>query len=55
MVLDGMMDRLIDTGKRYIMDMNVENTEVMNISRQSFPVQMMVEQINWRMWNISNL
>ena len=26
------------------MDMNVENTEVMNISRQSFPVQMAIEQ-----------
>jgi hypothetical protein len=24
--------------------MNLENTEVMNISRQSFPVQMMIEQ-----------
>jgi hypothetical protein len=40
MVLEGMMDRLIDTARCYIMDMNVENTEVMNISRQSFPVQM---------------
>jgi len=39
-----MMDRLMDTGRCYIMDINVENTEVMNISRQSFPVQMTIEQ-----------
>jgi hypothetical protein len=32
MVLEGMMDRLMDTGRCYITDMNVENTEVMNIS-----------------------
>jgi hypothetical protein len=44
MVLEGMMDKLMDTGRCYIMDTNVENTEVINISRQSFPVQMMIEQ-----------
>jgi len=55
MVPDDMMNRLIDNGKCYIMDINVENTEVMNISRQSFLVQMMVEQKNRRMQNISNL
>ena len=44
MVLEGMLDRIIDARRCYIMDMNVENTEVMNISRQSFPVQMMIEQ-----------
>jgi hypothetical protein len=33
-VLQGMVDRLIEIGRRYGMEMNVEKTKVMRISRQ---------------------
>jgi len=34
------------------MEMNVEKTKVMGISRQPFPVKIVVDQNNWRMWNL---
>jgi hypothetical protein len=37
MVLQGMTDRLIEIGRRCGMEMNVEKTEVMRISRQPYP------------------
>jgi hypothetical protein len=33
-VLKGMVDRLIEVGRRYGMEINVEKTKVMRISRQ---------------------
>jgi hypothetical protein len=39
-----MMDNLNETGRCYGMDMNVEKTNVMRISRQQFPVKIMVDQ-----------
>jgi hypothetical protein len=33
-VLQGVIDRLIEIGRRYGMEMNVEKTKVMRISRQ---------------------
>jgi hypothetical protein len=33
-VLQGMIDRLIEIGRRYEMEMNVEKTKVMRISKQ---------------------
>jgi hypothetical protein len=36
-VLEGMIDRLIETGRRYEMEMNVEKAKVMRISRQTIP------------------
>jgi hypothetical protein len=35
-----MIDRLTEIGRRYEMEMNVEETEVMKISRQPSPIQM---------------
>jgi isoprenylcysteine carboxyl methyltransferase (ICMT) family protein YpbQ len=35
------------------MDMNVEETKVMRILRQPFPLQIMIDQNKWRMWNTS--
>jgi hypothetical protein len=48
-VLQGMIDRLIEIGICYGMAMKVEKTEVLKISRQPLPVQIMVDQNNWRM------
>jgi len=47
--LQGMIDKLIETGRYYSMEMNVEKTKVMRISRQSSPVTIKIDQNNWRM------
>ena len=45
MVLQGMIDNLIETGRCYGLEMNVEKTKVMRISRQQlFPVKIMIDQ-----------
>jgi hypothetical protein len=43
-VLQGMVDRLIEIGRRYGMEMNVEKTKVMRISRQPAPMKIMIDQ-----------
>ena len=43
-VLQGMIDKLIEIGKCYGMEMNVEKTKVMRISRQPSPVTIMIDQ-----------
>ena len=43
-VLQGMIDKLIETGRYYGMEMNVEKTKVMRISRQLFPVTVTMDQ-----------
>ena len=43
-VLQDMIDKLIEIGRSYGMEMNVEKTKVMRISRQPFPVQIMIDQ-----------
>ena len=43
-VLQGMVDKLIEIGSCYGMEMNVEKTKVMRISRQQFPLKMMRDQ-----------
>jgi hypothetical protein len=43
-VLQDMIDKLIKTGRCYGMEMNVEKTKVMKISRQPFPVKIMIDQ-----------
>jgi len=54
-VLQDMIDKLVEIGRCYGMEMNVEKTKVMRISRQPFPVKIFIDQKNWRMWNILNL
>jgi predicted nucleotidyltransferase len=44
MVLQDMIDKLIEIGRCCGMEMNVENTKVMRISRQPFPVKLMIDQ-----------
>jgi len=54
-VLRGMIDKLIEIGRCYGMEMNVEKTKVMRISRKPSPVTIMIDQNNWRMWNVLNI
>ena len=54
-VLQGMIDKLIDIGRCYGMEMNVEKTKVMRISSQPSPVTIMIYQKQLRMWNILNI
>jgi hypothetical protein len=43
-VLHDVIDKLIETGRCHGVEMNVEKTKVMRISRQPFPVKIMVDQ-----------
>jgi hypothetical protein len=45
-VLHDMIDKLIEIGRCYGMEMNVEKAKVMRISRQQFPVKIMIDQNN---------
>ena len=44
MMLQDMTDKLIEIGRCYGMEMNVDKTKVMRISRQPSPVKIMIEQ-----------
>jgi len=43
-VLQDMIDKLIEIGRCYGMEMNVEKTKAVRISRQPFPVKIMIDQ-----------
>jgi hypothetical protein len=43
-VLYGMIDRLSEIGRCYGMEMNVEKTKVMRISRQPYPIKIVIDQ-----------
>ena len=43
-VLQDMIDKLNEIGRCFEMEMNVEKTKVMRISKQQFPVKIMVDQ-----------
>jgi hypothetical protein len=43
-VLQDIIDKLIEIGRYYGMEMNMENTKVMRISRQPFLVKIMIDQ-----------
>jgi hypothetical protein len=43
-VLQDMIDKLTEIGIFYGMEINVEKTKVMKISRQSLPVKIMIDQ-----------
>jgi hypothetical protein len=44
-----MINELIETCRYYGMEINVETTKVMRISRQPFPIKITMDQKNWRM------
>ena len=43
-MLQGMLDKLIETGRYYGMEINVEKTKVMRISRQPSPITITIDQ-----------
>jgi hypothetical protein len=43
-VLQGMIDRLTEIGRPYGMGMNVEKTKEMRISRQPYPIKVIIDQ-----------
>jgi hypothetical protein len=43
-VLQDMIDKLIEIGRCYGMEVNVKKTKVMRISRQPFPVKIMIDE-----------
>jgi hypothetical protein len=43
-VLQGMIDKLVEIGRRYGMEMNVDQTKVMEVSRKQSPVTIMISQ-----------
>lgn len=49
MMLQGMIYRITENGRHYGMEINVEKTKVMRISKQPSTVQIMIYQNNWRM------
>jgi hypothetical protein len=54
-LLQDMMDKLIGIGRCYGMEMNVEKTKVMIISRQPFPVKIMIDQKQLKNGNLLNI
>jgi len=54
-VLQGVIDKLIEIGRCCVMEINVEKNKSVRISRQSSPVTIMIDQKNWRMWNVLNI
>jgi hypothetical protein len=44
MVLQDRIGKLIEIGRSYGMEMNVEKTEVMSLSGQPFPVKLTIDQ-----------
>jgi hypothetical protein len=46
-VLQGMVDRLSEIGRCYGMEINVEKSKVMRISRQPAPIKIMIHQKQW--------
>ena len=43
MVLQGMLDKLIEYGRYYGLEINVEKTKVMRISRQPSPITITID------------
>ena len=43
-VLQDIIDKITEIGRCYGMEMNVEKTKVIRISRQPFPVTIMIDQ-----------
>ena len=54
-VLQDIIDKLMETGRCYGMEMNVEKTKVMRISGQSFPAKIMTDQKQLENGNLLNI
>ena len=53
--LQDMINKLIEIGRCYEMEMNVEKTKVIINSRRPFPVKIMIDQKQLEMWNLLNI
>jgi hypothetical protein len=49
-ILQSMTDTLIEVGRGYDMEINVEKSKTMGISRQPTPLLIKIDKIWWRMW-----
>jgi hypothetical protein len=54
-MLQSMTDKLIEVGREYGIEINVEETKTMRISRQQTPLQIKIDKIRWRMWKRSTI
>jgi hypothetical protein len=54
-VLQEMTESLIEIGRCYGMEINVEKSQVLRISSSPYPIQIMTDQKQVRMWNVSNI
>jgi len=52
-LLQGMTDSLIYVGRCCGMEMNVDETKVIRISRQPSLIHIMIYEHNWKIFNIS--
>jgi hypothetical protein len=53
MVLQDMINRLIEIGRCYGIEINVG--KINRISREPYPLGIIIDEKNWRMWNVSTL
>jgi uncharacterized membrane protein len=50
-----MIDKLIELGRGHGMEINVEKTKIMRISRHPTVLQIKIDKNRWRMWNSSTI
>jgi hypothetical protein len=50
-----MIDRLIETGRCCEMEMHVDKTQAIKISRKPFPLQTLIYKKQLRMWSIATI
>jgi hypothetical protein len=48
-VLQSVIDKLIEVGRRFGVEINVEKSKTMRISRQPTPLQIKIDKNRWRM------
>jgi hypothetical protein len=53
-ILQSMIDKLIEVGRGYSMEINVEKTKTVRLSRQPTPLQIKIKS-RWRMWKSSTI
>jgi hypothetical protein len=54
-ILQSMIDKLIEVGRGYGMEIDVERTKTMRISRQPIPLQIKIDKTQRRIWKSSTI
>jgi hypothetical protein len=54
-ILPSMIDKPIGVGRGYGMEINVEKTKIMRISRQAAPLQIKIDKNRLKMWKSSTI